>query len=397
MSDPIQLLVDRLKAKKSGSGWMAKCPAHEDQNPSLSISEDADGGALLKCFAGCSTESVLAALGLTIRDLFPATHRQPSGKNSMTPRSPRLKVKQTNDQIFDWRACVDAFTDAAALSLRVWRGYSIALCRCLKQNGLIGMYQGCLAFPVQDTEGNVVAVHYRLKDGSWRYFPQGGKARLLVIGEVAPGDTVHIFESQWDAFSFMDVSGERSGILITRGASNGALASALIPKGATVYLWQQNDLPDLKTGRGAGEEWTKNVLEKAPRECTIKRPTMPEHDLNDWTRAGATANDLIGAIANAETLRQCEYAEGVPLMTLAEREIDPENNLLGNRYLCRGGIMFFVGPSGIGKSSVSAQEDICWGPRPAGFPHRATATKSFWSFAQLLVRVDDELLRRAAG
>jgi hypothetical protein len=61
-----------------------------------------------------------------------------------------------------------------------------------------------------------------------------------------------------------------------------------------------------------------------------------------------------------------EYPEGVPLMTLAERKIDPANNVLGDRYLCRGGIMFFVGPSGVGKSSVSAQQDICWSlGRPA--------------------------------
>lgn len=61
-----------------------------------------------------------------------------------------------------------------------------------------------------------------------------------------------------------------------------------------------------------------------------------------------------------------EFSDGVPLMTLAEREIETENNLLCNRYLCRDGIMFFVGPSGVGKSSVSAQQDISWAlGRPA--------------------------------
>src|SRR5215471_7483754 len=111
MSPPLENLVSRLQAKRSGAGWIANCPAHEDHKPSLSISEGADGRALLKCFAGCSTESVLAALGLRVRDLFPDP--QPSGTPSRTTRrSPRLEVKQTNEEPFAWGACVEAFTDA---------------------------------------------------------------------------------------------------------------------------------------------------------------------------------------------------------------------------------------------------------------------------------------------
>jgi hypothetical protein len=48
----------------------SRCPAHEDRNPSLSIAEAADGRVLLKCFAGCSTESVVEALGMRMSDLF---------------------------------------------------------------------------------------------------------------------------------------------------------------------------------------------------------------------------------------------------------------------------------------------------------------------------------------
>src|SRR5437867_2929190 len=72
MSAPVENLVQRLNAKRSGTGWMAKCPAHEDKTPSLSIGEGSDGRALLKCFAGCETSSVLAALNMKPQDLFPA-------------------------------------------------------------------------------------------------------------------------------------------------------------------------------------------------------------------------------------------------------------------------------------------------------------------------------------
>ena len=88
-----------------------------------------------------------------------------------------------------------------------WRGYSIGMVCWLKENGLIGLFNGCVAFPVHDHAGNVVAVHYRLKDGSWRYHPQGAKVRPLVIGELSDGDPVKVFESQWCGFVFMDKSG----------------------------------------------------------------------------------------------------------------------------------------------------------------------------------------------
>lgn len=52
------------------SGFRAPCPAHGGRSPTLSVSEGRDGRLLLKCFAECSTDDVLAALGLEVRDLF---------------------------------------------------------------------------------------------------------------------------------------------------------------------------------------------------------------------------------------------------------------------------------------------------------------------------------------
>jgi len=57
-----------LKARRSGSCWMAKCPAHDDNNPSLSI-RDADGKVLLHCHAGCRQRDVIEAL--KARGLWP--------------------------------------------------------------------------------------------------------------------------------------------------------------------------------------------------------------------------------------------------------------------------------------------------------------------------------------
>lgn len=55
--------------KKSGSGWTARCPAHDDEHNSLSVSEK-DGKILLHCFAGCDIRAIVQALGLEMKDLF---------------------------------------------------------------------------------------------------------------------------------------------------------------------------------------------------------------------------------------------------------------------------------------------------------------------------------------
>lgn len=52
------------------NGYLARCPAHEDRLPSLSISQAGDGRLLIHCFAGCDTAAVLAALGRGFADLF---------------------------------------------------------------------------------------------------------------------------------------------------------------------------------------------------------------------------------------------------------------------------------------------------------------------------------------
>lgn len=55
--------------KQSGTGYIALCPAHDDTNPSLSVSMK-NNRILVKCFAGCKTKDIVKALGLKLNDLF---------------------------------------------------------------------------------------------------------------------------------------------------------------------------------------------------------------------------------------------------------------------------------------------------------------------------------------
>ena len=57
------------QAQQHGDQWQACCPAHDDHTPSLSITPATDK-VLLYCHAQCPLDAILAALGLTRRDLF---------------------------------------------------------------------------------------------------------------------------------------------------------------------------------------------------------------------------------------------------------------------------------------------------------------------------------------
>ncbi len=60
---------------ESGGGWVARCPAHGDDNPSLSIARGEDGRILVHCHAGCSAAEVVQSMGLKLADLMPEKER----------------------------------------------------------------------------------------------------------------------------------------------------------------------------------------------------------------------------------------------------------------------------------------------------------------------------------
>jgi hypothetical protein len=73
-------------AKPKGRGWVARCPAHNDRTPSLSIDQGDDGRALLHCHAGCTHDAIAAALGIERRELFADARESVAPQ----PRAPRL-------------------------------------------------------------------------------------------------------------------------------------------------------------------------------------------------------------------------------------------------------------------------------------------------------------------
>jgi putative DNA primase/helicase len=74
-----------LGGRKAGAGWMACCPAHDDQMPSLSICDAKNGIVLVHCHAGCEQAQVIAVL--RSRGMWQGSH---------THRFDRLSIRPTN-------------------------------------------------------------------------------------------------------------------------------------------------------------------------------------------------------------------------------------------------------------------------------------------------------------
>lgn len=81
---PMERFLDALTAKgcapkAAGEGkWVSRCPAHDDQHPSLSIAAGDDGRVLVHCHAGCTAAEVCTALGMKEADLFTPKARPPA-------------------------------------------------------------------------------------------------------------------------------------------------------------------------------------------------------------------------------------------------------------------------------------------------------------------------------
>ena len=89
----VEEVLNRLeRVRQSGNRYVARCPAHDDHSPSLSIGEG-EHGLLVKCWAGCSLKAITMALGIEVRDLF---YKAP-------PTLRAQKRRQDRPWRFDWR------------------------------------------------------------------------------------------------------------------------------------------------------------------------------------------------------------------------------------------------------------------------------------------------------
>lgn len=355
---PIQAELERMGVRLIGSGddLKACCPFHEDRNPSFSVNIK-DGS--WKCFAGCGQGGVVELIarhqGKTPQFILDTYKAEKNGGHSKNPPSPPVKL-------VDWKSCVDQFDSLEQFELCEQRGYSPKFAEQLVERKMIGVCDGNWCFPIY-AGGHVIGTHQKLKNGGWVI--RGGSSNPWVIGDHF--ENVAIFESQWDAFAFMDKVGwftagfdANSAIVITRGAQRGKAIQNLFKPDGHLVVFMQND-PLSEDGSSPAEKWLLDIL-SVVRKAHVVRPPKDHKDINDWARAGATTSDFISAWESAELKRDPRLPELRPPLSFSlamkfNPKADPDC-LIGNRYLCRGGSALWVGGSGIGKSVITLQAAI---------------------------------------
>lgn len=101
---------------------------------------------------------------------------------------------------------------------------------------------------------------------------------------------------------------------------------------------------------------------KPVKDVTDLRDLTGRDGLVDTMLANAEEVDLEAyrntAVGPGKTQFPCPRV--VSLGALVTPPLDDPNTLLGNRYLCRGAGLLLVGPTGIGKSSLSMQAMVSW-------------------------------------
>lgn len=123
-ADSFLALLESVRSRGPGK-WSARCPAHDDKNPSLSVREGYKG-LLLRCWSGCDLEGILSALGLTLRDLFydsdlPAAEWRSAYRTRVQDRQRREAARYVDGLLVD--SCREAeklIQSACGLDISGW-------------------------------------------------------------------------------------------------------------------------------------------------------------------------------------------------------------------------------------------------------------------------------------
>lgn len=241
----LDTVLSRLNAERNGSGWKARCPAHDDQRASLSIDEGDNGGIVVYCHAGCRTEDIVQRIGLTMGYLSPPSN----GRQRQTVAT------------YDYRDADD-----------VLRYQSV-------RRSPKGFFQ-------RRPDGN----------GGWINNMKGVKKilyRLPELNTADPSQPVLIPEGEKDVDNLRAL-----GFMATCNVGGaGKWRKSYTPslRGREVILLPDND----DSGRDHARDVARKLHGVTASIKIIELPDLPEKgDVSDWLDAGGTAEQLRDLIAN---------------------------------------------------------------------------------------------------
>lgn len=326
MSTPEDIARALGGAKRSGSNWSCKCPAHEDHKASLSITQNFAGKLLVHCHAGCEPMNVISHL--RVLGLWPDTAK--NAPVAIPP--PRVKVDLPPSQ-----------------PTQSGRGRIVATYDYTDEHGEL-LYQA-VRYDPKDFRQRAPN-----PDGSWSWSIKGVKRVLYrlpeVLAAVAEGKPVYICEGE------KDVEAARSlGLVATcnaMGADNGTGNKwfpefATVLKGADVVV-----IPDQDEAGIRHAEWVISTLRGTAKSVRVVNPRSGK-DLAEWISLGATVIDIetsaIDAFEMDEAVPLKPERVGFQFLDVSEliTDIKPIQWLVRD-YFERDAISLIYGPPACGKS-----------------------------------------------
>jgi len=288
---PAENLTARLAGKWRGTYGTARCPAHDDHSPSLSI-QDGERLPLLKCHRGCSPLDILSALRSAGHWPLPSQ----SSRKNIGNRADRQKREEETRRYVNslWRECRSITDTPAETYLREARFIGGPLPPTLRYHpGLkhtdTGLILPCMVAAVQAPDRTISGLHrtYLRGDGSEKA-PVSRPKKML--GKVAGGsvrlaaaDTeLAIGEGIETCLSFQHRTGIHTWAALS---TSGIMAIVLpaLPMAETIYL-----LVDLDA---AGEQAAHVAADRLAREGRIVKLARPfvGKDFNDALRQATHA------------------------------------------------------------------------------------------------------------
>lgn len=237
--------------RPSGSGYVALCPAHDDHTPSLSISTGDRGDTLLHCHAGCATESVCAAAGLKLADLF----ANPSGNGS--PRRQEIVATYPYE---------DAAGKLLSETVKLGPLKTFRQRRPARPDDPPERVKGGFVWDVRGVD----RVPYRLP----QLLAYSGRAICVVEGE-----------KDVDALAGIGITATTC----PGGAGNWRPEFSRFFEGKIAIIIPDNDEP----GRQHARQVARSLHGIATKVKVIELPSLPpKGDASDWLASGGTAEEL---------------------------------------------------------------------------------------------------------
>jgi putative DNA primase/helicase len=235
-------------AREGETGWVTHCPNHDDERPSLSLTEAEDGKILVYCHAGCDQMDVIQALA--DRDLWPS-------KPGTSQRTRTYSAQPPKGELLE--------------------AYSY-----LDEDGQL-LYQVCRFAP------KAFRLRRLVGPGEWEYSIKGSRLVPYHLPDVLKAESVFVVEGEKDCNNLKNLG-------LT--ASCNPMGAGKWPREFNVYFQDKQIviLPDNdEPGRKHAESVARQLHDVAASVRILELPGLREKgDVSDWLAAGGTAAMLQG-------------------------------------------------------------------------------------------------------